>query len=660
MDVVMKNPKMAKTIKEALSAPMGSTKREQAIAMLKTMKRLNPMDGKGGPATTAPIVAEPPAQPRPTSPVNILPAIPVATPSVGMNFAELEAARPDMDAIMAGGIKPVDFRGAWNKFTDWQKSISTPTSEEIARSKESGLLSQHGKTSGTTEYEKNIQVPKFLGAELRSNEYKKAIEIGKKLLSEGAMWGDVWNRIAQNFPYISKNRPEQLDKDLGVEWREAGAYERITGKSRPAQEVTAKSVVEEIPTVGATTTTGEPLATAISPTTQTSTESTSTLMTWYNNLDDNGKKYYKDVVEAIESGMGPKSYSIAAMVEDFKIKHPELAADPNVAYMASLTGQTETLSNALKKEYGLDTQRAQLDGLIKRGIDLKQNLTDYITTRDRYIEEIDKMIDKANVASIASTGGDPTLEKMSQNYLNYLYILKGRQQKRYTDFLNAGINEYNTQLTAANTAYNNTLAAYQSELEKKTSFLKEDYDNLKVAKEELYKTLDEMEKKTIDTAILKQELIKKTADNADNAAASKLGTTAKELQKAKDYFWETTVQGVYDQTGDYPTIDIGALWDKQPDSAKQYYINIVKSKVVDTNLVDRAMQLIKAKNVEYYDKTIAKDEKPGAISLQAIKFPSGTSEEVKTAVWAKLLQDPVNRTEENLGWWARLKKWWQE
>jgi len=195
-------------------------------------------------------------------------------------------------------------------------------------------------------------------------------------------------------------------------------------------------------------------------------------------------------------------------------------------------------------------------------------------------------------------------------------------------------------------------------LNKQGEFLKEDYDNLKVAKEEMYNTLEGMEKKNIDMSILKQELVKKTADNADNAAAAALGATAKELVKAKEQFWQETVQQLYDQTGDYPNINVEELWKLQPDSNKQYYLNMVKSNIVDDKTVDNILQRIKEKNVEYYDKELAKKDKSGSINIQAIKFPSGTTEQVKAAVWAKLLQDKNNQTTENLGWWSKIKKWW--
>ena len=63
------------------------------------------------------------------------------------------------------------------------------------------------------------------GAEL-SSAFKTAINQGISNLQKGEDWGTVWTRIKTLFPNVSD---ETIDNSLGVNWREAGAYEKFKG-----------------------------------------------------------------------------------------------------------------------------------------------------------------------------------------------------------------------------------------------------------------------------------------------------------------------------------------------------------------------------------------------------------------------------------------------
>lgn len=54
-----------------------------------------------------------------------------------------------------------------------------------------------------------------------------AIKVGISLLQKGEEWGTVFDRLKMQFPNISD---EKLDKALGVEWRDEGAFEKWKSK----------------------------------------------------------------------------------------------------------------------------------------------------------------------------------------------------------------------------------------------------------------------------------------------------------------------------------------------------------------------------------------------------------------------------------------------
>lgn len=58
---------------------------------------------------------------------------------------------------------------------------------------------------------------------------------------------------------------------------------------------------------------------------------------------------------------------------------------------------------------------------------------DYINGRDKYIENINVMIDKALDSMVNADMGNPYVAQREQNYINYLYAMKNRQIQRYNE-----------------------------------------------------------------------------------------------------------------------------------------------------------------------------------------------------------------------------------
>jgi len=223
--------------------------------------------------------------------------------------------------------------------------------------------------------------------------------------------------------------------------------------------------------------------------------------TWYNNLTPEQQKENKILYEALKAGIGSSSYAWQQMD----------ALNPKNG--ASLVRQEADLKDALKKEYNIDQLYNNLQAKKNQGMTIESDLTDYITARDKYIEKIDGMIDTTlNKIANSSMIGDPNYQKRMNNYTNYLYLMKGKQQKRYTDFLKSGINQYNSELTRLSDEYNTAYKNFTDEFNTSKAITEEDYNRQYQMLQDMYNNVENRQKSIYNMGILdeqyKQEQVK--------------------------------------------------------------------------------------------------------------------------------------------------------
>jgi hypothetical protein len=149
-------------------------------------------------------------------------------------------------------------------------------------------------------------------------------------------------------------------------------------------------------------------------------------------------------------------------------------ADDQLPHGASLAGQVNDLQNRLKEEDGLNTSLALQTAAVNKGQTLAPDLTSYIQGKDQYLAGIDKMISDTQT-TINKAGDDPTVARQMGNYVNYLYVLKGRQTARYTDFLNTSVQQQTNNITQAQNMYTQAQSLYSSDLASQTAITQEDF-----------------------------------------------------------------------------------------------------------------------------------------------------------------------------------------
>jgi hypothetical protein len=141
----------------------------------------------------------------------------------------------------------------------------------------------------------------------------------------------------------------------------------------------------------------------------------------------------------------------------------------------TLSGRIAALDSSLRKSYQLDQLLDQYMNLQNQGVGLEGRLTDYIRGRDEFLNETDGMLEDFKDKMLTMNMADPETAASAEMYSGYLYELRGRQNKRYVEFLNSSIDQYNNKLTSMSNMYTTALDGYQRELQTKAAITQEEY-----------------------------------------------------------------------------------------------------------------------------------------------------------------------------------------
>lgn len=274
---------------------------------------------------------------------------------------------------------------------------------------------------------------------------------------------------------------------------------------------------------------------------------------WFQSLTPEQQKKWKPIYEAVKSGVGSSTFAFKMLADQEKLKRilpgvPEEMLPTG----ASLARQVDDLDDALRKEFQVDALRKNVTRLEEQGVNIEKDLADYITGRDEAIEKLDGLIDRTKKSMVDMDLANPFINKKMTNYLNYLYVMKGRQSKRYMDYLGDSIQQHEFRLLRATNSYNENLAAYEKQLASKTDITTEDYNNMKTMLEDMYDNLDAREEDLYDIDIKKNNLLQeelttqKMVMEAAEGVFKKVGPTA--VDEAKETFKEF----IDEETGHIP------------------------------------------------------------------------------------------------------------
>jgi len=218
---------------------------------------------------------------------------------------------------------------------------------------------------------------------------------------------------------------------------------------------------------------------------------------FYNSLDPSAQSYYSSALTEAkklhDAGMGADAFAQTIMGDKKQLAAllnlPEEAMD-SLPDNGLLSTQLNDLMEAVKSNNKLDEQLDKITSLKKTGYTLTNDLQNYVKGKDDYLGQIDKLIDETTEAVSKMDTSNPYVASRMKNYLSYLTILQGRQNKRYTDFLNDSIDQYNADINSSIDLYEVSSNRAQEEYSKLASVNTESYNAIMGSLKGLYNALD--------------------------------------------------------------------------------------------------------------------------------------------------------------------------
>jgi len=457
---VMNNPRLAKVLSDAWGAPVGSTKNEKAKNVLKSLHKVNNNysmhDGAGGPGYgDGPSYDNPNLMRLGDSPGGL---------NFGTSSAMLNPASPQMQ----------------------QAPTSVPFGpNEAALLENSNDWSMFG-TSGADAPGDNYNIlGAQQGAEIdpgRRTMFVSSIDDlmpsgDSSLGSTGPAIGDTYQPPLQTLPGFDKIEVKQqfyIDKNGQLQISVPGVdYD----PKPPTPEDEAAAAEEEVAVPPGDLPPGE----APEVITDLDNMTEDAIDRWYYSLTPEQQAQYADLYTAVKSGISAESWAITAMGDKDLLETlgvPQEVLD-RLPKSGLLSVQKAELRDAIKAEYNLDAQLSTLQGMIGQGLTISNDLSTYIQGRDEYLGKIDSIYEDASTHIVNSDTSNPYVAQRAKNYLNYLTILKGRQNSRYTNFLNLAVNNHDAMIEQSQNLYNSILAEATAKFNDEIAITEESYNVVK-------------------------------------------------------------------------------------------------------------------------------------------------------------------------------------
>ena len=466
-------------MEEGLTAPVGSTKRKRAQKMLSILKRTT-VDGQGGPGPRSIPRVNIQLKPSSIDYSNLLILPP--TPPIRVQFGE-KAPTPRPSVHDGQGYPgPMDgqgFLGFGGSAAPYVQSMATRLTGGLAAARTGASMFGGPVGAGIA-----------------------AASFGIPAIGKNFMYG-MQDRLVNN-----PGNPAYRTSNSTVPYQEVLPY----GQTATGNKVAAASPIPAY--WGINSATGTPMGrtTQSNPTqrnptqsnqpqynqplgpvqsgSQTPTEISTPGMSNFTETTEGPASKFPGVQSAVDSNMGPTMFAYNALqkggdtLKEFVPNASGLMLEGGGMY-----DRLMKIEEATRKSYGLDQMRDQLNSLVMSGSTLEGSLTDYVRGRDEFLNETEDVISDLKHRSMKMDMSDPRTRGNMQQHFNYLYELRGRQNKRYVEFLDMSVNAYQGKVDAAKSVYETEFGQYENEVLNKQNIAKEEYSTLFTGLQEMYNTV---------------------------------------------------------------------------------------------------------------------------------------------------------------------------
>lgn len=565
---LMKNKKTAGILFDAMSAPMGSTKRKKAASVLTaTNKAARLPDGQGGPYDAlgtfanvySPSTTSAPTSPRvkqsTTPPTGLTLDI-----SSGDKIKEKEAQPKTVEFLrglnsnnMSGGSTDLLSGKVNTTLSDSEKdkflssitlnkpeerkinvgtyNLNLPDISSATKKADLSKLSPIDKTTGLPTSETLKETSVFDKINPEKDIFKSVLqgnELAKLISEQAEEEGISLDRLRTRVADIRKNAEV---KRLARE--KAGETSALGATSSPSEEVQeASSAIEESAIYVNPETGSVEVGSATEPGTvmnietvgQNAVDNYNALASmtpeeqeaWYNSLTPSEQASVTDVKKAVDLNLGPETWKMVAMTNKDILRNMGLPEEFINSLPASglLSDQLVDLKDTIDAEYQVNQNLEELRKLRNEGLTLEVDAKRYIRGKDEYLKQVDELLDKAKTMGANMDMSNPyTAERMS-NYISFLNMMKGRQEQRYTDFLNESIDYYNARYKQSEDAYISSYDNAKEEFEKLGAVTEESYNNISDMLVDSYNSVKDSIEDARDEWRFHQEVVDAEYDNA--------------------------------------------------------------------------------------------------------------------------------------------------
>lgn len=221
-----------------------------------------------------------------------------------------------------------------------------------------------------------------------------------------------------------------------------------------------------------------------------------------------------DVQSAYASNMGAEAFAMSELM-DKKALGKKLGMSEEAASALPeglLSTNINNLEDAINKEYKIEEQLNNLLTKTSQKGMVEQDFTDYIRGKDEYLGTIDKLLENADTQIANMDTSNPYVAQRVKNYTNYLTILKGRQNKRYIDFLKMATDQWNAELDRDKAVFDTSLAAAEKKLKREGAVTTETYNTVKSMLKDLYDNIEKREDRQMKVDKYNMDMLKSEAD----------------------------------------------------------------------------------------------------------------------------------------------------
>ena len=197
----------------------------------------------------------------------------------------------------------------------------------------------------------------------------------------------------------------------------------------------------------------------------------------------------------------------------------------------------EELKKSLWDKFNIDDQQQDILKMKTANLSLPKDVTAYIKSRDEYIKKTDQEIDRFIDESMNTTDmSNPNNIANANAQLNYLYILRGRQNQSYIAFLDEAVNQHQDKLNTMVNEYTVALDAYNKAIESGQA----NYDKMSAALSDMYTTVQDAPNREAQARYMEAQIaaaLGTTVSNATKAAEQTSFLT--QSKKLEGYVWDS-------------------------------------------------------------------------------------------------------------------------